>query len=115
MGLACSPCVNLGTDTTPDKSCHDDFAFPPDHGVFNVFIQLSASVLGCIWVTSRFSYAWGYYTGGEAHICIFIHRTNFPACSNCISVQIATEATAKFTFVLYLFCVFRTLTLLKYL
>ncbi|CAH2222414.1 microsomal glutathione S-transferase 3-like [Pelobates cultripes] len=24
---------------------------------------LSASVLGAIWVTSRFSYAWGYYTG----------------------------------------------------
>ncbi|XP_053310691.1 microsomal glutathione S-transferase 3-like [Spea bombifrons] len=24
---------------------------------------LSASVLGVIWVTSRFSYAWGYYTG----------------------------------------------------
>ncbi|XP_075883681.1 microsomal glutathione S-transferase 3b [Nelusetta ayraudi] len=27
---------------------------------------LSASVLGCIWVTSRFSYAWGYYTGDPA-------------------------------------------------
>uniref|UniRef100_A0A8D3ACM5 Glutathione S-transferase 3, mitochondrial n=1 Tax=Scophthalmus maximus TaxID=52904 RepID=A0A8D3ACM5_SCOMX len=24
---------------------------------------LSASVLGAIWVTSRLSYAWGYYTG----------------------------------------------------
>ncbi|KAM4701318.1 glutathione S-transferase 3, mitochondrial-like [Discoglossus pictus] len=24
---------------------------------------LSAAVLGAIWVTSRFSYAWGYYTG----------------------------------------------------
>lgn len=28
------------------------FAFP-----------VAASVLGAIWVTSRFSYAWGYYTG----------------------------------------------------
>ncbi|KAM8833088.1 microsomal glutathione S-transferase 3b isoform 2-T2 [Synchiropus picturatus] len=27
---------------------------------------LSASVLGAIWVTSRFSYAWGYYTGDPA-------------------------------------------------
>lgn len=27
---------------------------------------LSASVLGVIWVTSRFSYAWGYYTGDPA-------------------------------------------------
>lgn len=27
--------------------------------------QLAASVLGAIWVTSRFSYAWGYYTGGK--------------------------------------------------
>ncbi|XP_048860667.1 microsomal glutathione S-transferase 3b isoform X1 [Brienomyrus brachyistius] len=26
----------------------------------------SASVLGVIWVTSRFSYAWGYYTGNPA-------------------------------------------------
>ncbi|XP_072532880.1 microsomal glutathione S-transferase 3b [Salminus brasiliensis] len=25
-----------------------------------------ASVLGVIWVTSRFSYAWGYYTGNPA-------------------------------------------------
>ncbi|XP_019733847.1 microsomal glutathione S-transferase 3b [Hippocampus comes] len=30
---------------------------------------LSASVLGAIWVTSRFSYAWGYYTGGKTDIC----------------------------------------------
>lgn len=30
--------------------------------------QLSASVLGVIWVTSRFSYAWGYYTGGKTEI-----------------------------------------------
>ncbi|XP_054651827.1 microsomal glutathione S-transferase 3b [Dunckerocampus dactyliophorus] len=27
---------------------------------------LSASVLGAIWVTSRLSYAWGYYTGDPA-------------------------------------------------
>ncbi|XP_068607760.1 microsomal glutathione S-transferase 3b [Brachionichthys hirsutus] len=27
---------------------------------------LSAAVLGAIWVTSRFSYAWGYYTGNPA-------------------------------------------------
>ncbi|KAJ3613188.1 hypothetical protein NHX12_019440 [Muraenolepis orangiensis] len=27
---------------------------------------LAASVLGVIWVTSRFSYAWGYYTGNPA-------------------------------------------------
>ncbi|KAF6717949.1 Microsomal glutathione S-transferase 3 [Oryzias melastigma] len=27
---------------------------------------LTASVLGAIWVTSRFSYAWGYYTGDPA-------------------------------------------------
>ncbi|XP_010877546.1 microsomal glutathione S-transferase 3b [Esox lucius] len=27
---------------------------------------ISASVLGAIWVTSRFSYAWGYYTGDPA-------------------------------------------------
>ncbi|XP_030626649.1 microsomal glutathione S-transferase 3b [Chanos chanos] len=26
----------------------------------------AASVLGVIWVTSRFSYAWGYYTGDPA-------------------------------------------------
>ncbi|KAK3553927.1 hypothetical protein QTP70_015279 [Hemibagrus guttatus] len=26
----------------------------------------AASVLGVIWVTSRFSYAWGYYTGNPA-------------------------------------------------
>nr|BAJ14113.1 microsomal glutathione S-transferase [Danio rerio] len=26
----------------------------------------AASVLGAIWVTSRFSYAWGYYTGDPA-------------------------------------------------
>uniref|UniRef100_A0A672FIX3 Microsomal glutathione S-transferase 3b n=1 Tax=Salarias fasciatus TaxID=181472 RepID=A0A672FIX3_SALFA len=35
--------------------------------VYNLWVcflcQLSASVLGVIWVTSRFSYAWGYYTG----------------------------------------------------
>uniref|UniRef100_A0A3Q3JLP3 Glutathione S-transferase 3, mitochondrial n=1 Tax=Monopterus albus TaxID=43700 RepID=A0A3Q3JLP3_MONAL len=31
---------------------------------------LSASVLGAIWVTSRFSYAWGYYTGGKTIYCI---------------------------------------------
>lgn len=34
--------------------------------VFQTSFQLSASVLGAIWVTSRFSYAWGYYTGGKA-------------------------------------------------
>lgn len=34
--------------------------------VLFVFTQLTASVLGAIWVTSRFSYAWGYYTGGNA-------------------------------------------------
>ncbi|XP_056106595.1 microsomal glutathione S-transferase 3b [Rhinichthys klamathensis goyatoka] len=27
---------------------------------------LVASVLGVIWITSRFSYAWGYYTGDPA-------------------------------------------------
>lgn len=27
---------------------------------------LTASILGSIWVTSRFSYAWGYYTGDPA-------------------------------------------------
>uniref|UniRef100_A0A4W3JKZ1 Glutathione S-transferase 3, mitochondrial n=3 Tax=Callorhinchus milii TaxID=7868 RepID=A0A4W3JKZ1_CALMI len=27
---------------------------------------ITASVLGLIWVTSRFSYAWGYYTGEPA-------------------------------------------------
>ncbi|KAF7656002.1 hypothetical protein LDENG_00047550 [Lucifuga dentata] len=27
---------------------------------------LTASVMGVIWVTSRFSYAWGYYTGDPA-------------------------------------------------
>nr|XP_033809620.1 microsomal glutathione S-transferase 3-like [Geotrypetes seraphini] len=31
------------------------FAFP-----------VAASVLGAIWVTSRFTYAWGYYTGDPA-------------------------------------------------
>uniref|UniRef100_A0A3Q4GV08 Microsomal glutathione S-transferase 3b n=1 Tax=Neolamprologus brichardi TaxID=32507 RepID=A0A3Q4GV08_NEOBR len=29
-------------------------------------LHLSACVLGVIWVTSRFSYAWGYYTGDPA-------------------------------------------------
>uniref|UniRef100_A0A3B3S3N7 Glutathione S-transferase 3, mitochondrial n=1 Tax=Paramormyrops kingsleyae TaxID=1676925 RepID=A0A3B3S3N7_9TELE len=27
---------------------------------------MTASVLGVIWVTSRFSYAWGYYTGSKS-------------------------------------------------
>ncbi|KAG8588160.1 hypothetical protein GDO81_005895 [Engystomops pustulosus] len=36
------------------------FAFP-----------LSASVLGVIWVTSRFSYAHGYYTGGTSYLSLF--------------------------------------------
>lgn len=107
MGLACSPCVNFGIDTTLDKSCHDDYAFPPDHSVLNVLFQLSASVLGCIWVTSRFSYAWGYYTGGEPDISIIIHKTDLLACSNCISVQIAPKATIEINFVLNFFVSFR--------
>lgn len=44
-----------------------------------MLFQLSASVLGAIWVTSRFSYAWGYYTGGEADISILIHRSGLHA------------------------------------
>lgn len=37
--------------------------------------QLTASVLGAVWVTSRFSYAWGYYTGGEAEDGIISRKT----------------------------------------
>ncbi|XP_053560785.1 microsomal glutathione S-transferase 3 [Bombina bombina] len=31
--------------------------------IAGIAFPLSAAVLGAIWVTSRFSYAWGYYTG----------------------------------------------------
>ncbi|XP_067862684.1 microsomal glutathione S-transferase 3b [Heptranchias perlo] len=31
--------------------------------IAGVVYPITASVLGIIWVTSRFSYAWGYYTG----------------------------------------------------
>uniref|UniRef100_A0A673IY79 Microsomal glutathione S-transferase 3b n=1 Tax=Sinocyclocheilus rhinocerous TaxID=307959 RepID=A0A673IY79_9TELE len=34
--------------------------------IFYLSYQLAASVLGVIWVTSRFSYAWGYSTGDPA-------------------------------------------------
>nr|XP_046269604.1 microsomal glutathione S-transferase 3-like [Scatophagus argus] len=36
------------------------------HTIAALVYPLSASVLGVIWVTSRFSYAWGYYTGDPA-------------------------------------------------
>jgi len=39
--------------------------------MFYLPYQLVASVLGVIWVTSRFSYAWGYYTGGKSLQCTY--------------------------------------------
>ncbi|XP_039596034.1 microsomal glutathione S-transferase 3b [Polypterus senegalus] len=34
--------------------------------VSGITYPVAAAVLGAIWVTSRFSYAWGYYTGDPA-------------------------------------------------